>query len=169
MRANKKTYLYHYWIIVLFLVLALVLPRLIELFISSKLHENTIIFIEFALICPAILAMILFVQYYSLSKNLKVKYFDNKVFICSGETKKSFEISDVQQLRIKYSIPVYFKGFRYFPTDSFMYALIYLRSGERFLITSFLDLELLDTIRFFEGKVNVVKKPTLMCWPPKQN
>ena len=111
-------------------------------------------------------AVFLFIRYVLLNKNLVVEYRVNSISMSIGEYSKTLKIENINNVETRVSLPVYFNGFRYFPTDSYFYAVIYLNSGDSFVVTSLVDNELIETIDYFKDKLKVTRKWSFICWPP---
>ena len=149
LKVSKKSYINHLWEILFYFVLCLSLP----LFFSLKENDGTfefivkVAFVAFILLCvPAIL---LFFRYVMINKNVSVYYESNRIKVTIGVESKIIDIKEVNSVTLYLTAPVYFKGFRFFPTDSFLYAIIQLKSGEQITITTLIDIELFDTKLYF--------------------
>ena len=167
MKTSIKNYFWHAWGILLFISLCLFIP-----FYSKMKYgvQSSNLIIDFAwafFVIVCVPAIALYLRYYLLSRNYTVFYSYKCISFISNCKKRNINVGDISHIEIKMPIPMYFNGLRFFATDSFLYAVIYTKSKEKFVITSFLDRDLIDTIAFFKGKVDIKRKPRLLCWPPK--
>jgi hypothetical protein len=120
--------------------------------------------IGFLFICVP--ALSLFIRYVVINKKTEVEYKEKSINLFIGGYAKVIDISSIENVEIRVSLPVFYNGFRYFPTDSYFYAVIYLKSKEKFVVTSLIDNELIETINYFKDKVKVNRKWSFICWPP---
>jgi len=108
----------------------------------------------------------LFVRYVIVSRDVEVKYLNDKVKLSLNGKVREVDLADIDFIEAKLTLPVFFNGIRFLATDSFLYAKFHLNSGESFIVTSMLDNELLETLCFFKNKKEINRKLAFICWPP---
>jgi len=167
MKTTNKNYFGHLWELFFYLALCFFIP----IYFDSKYEKGTaeilliISTVWFFLLCfPAI---VLFFRYVIVNKNVKIKYQKNSINILVSNESRVVALDEVDSVEIKLTLPVFYNGIRFLATDSFLCAVVYLKTGENFTITTLIDNELIETKNYFKNKVKVERKLRFICWPSK--
>ena len=166
MKASFSNYYGHLWELFFYMLFFLFLPKILELITGRESSEivTTLSIIGGVLFC--IPAVILFLRYIAINKNIEIEYTESKINVCINGLFRNIEIKEIERVDMRVTLPVFYNGFRYFATDSFFYAVIYLKSKEKVVVTSLIDNELIETIDYLKNKVKVHRKWSFICWPP---
>jgi len=166
MKSSFKKHLWHLWGLIFYIVLCISLYFYLVYEHGEAIYELAmgISVICFFLLCVP--CVFLYWRYIYLEKELKVEFLKNSINIFKGDLVRNIKLNEISYIDIKLPIPLYYNGFRYFATDSFLCATAHLNSGEQFVITSLVDLELIDTKNYFKNKIQVKERWAFICWPP---
>ncbi len=166
--ASPKSYYSHLWELFFYLILFGLMPCILELLTGKASGELVIKLSMLGGVIFCVPVIFLFWRYVALNKHVAVEYQKDTVYVFCGENSRVIDVSDIERVEIKVTLPVYFNGFRYFATDSYFYAVIRLKSGEHFVVTSLIDNELIETLYFFRQRddIGMQKKWSFICWPP---
>ncbi len=154
----------HLWQLVLLFLFCISLPFYFKYILGEQINTFVIYItlLIFLLICTP--AIYLFVRYYKHSKKTGISYHDDYFEIHSKETCKKLKWKQVDKVVFNVTLPVHFNSIRMLATDSFLFATIYIQSGEEIKITSLVDIELIETRRNFIGKVRIETRSKFICW-----
>ena len=78
-----------------------------------------------------------------------------------------YQFSEIERIEFKLSIPQYFNGIMFQVTDSLYYAVLYMKSGDRLVITTLSDIGLFESMAHFKERVSISKSWSVYCLPPR--
>lgn len=168
LKASNRDYFRHLWEMLFYMIFCLSLPFIIGYISGDGITEFMIQLSIVFFIVFCVPAIVLFLRYASVNKSIEINYKNTRIEISKSGKFRAIGLSEIESVEVKLTLPIYFNGVRYFATDSFLYATVYLKSKESFTVTTLLDNELFDTKHYFSDKVDVVRKLRLICWPPNQ-
>lgn len=141
---NKKIYLYRS---ILFMIL---ISMLIPLFGILKSREISLVALVVMLIWTSALylmpMLVLYFNYRKFNKDVVLKTKNASIVFEDKLKKRMFTFNEVAYIEFNLSYPLYENRWRLFFWDEYYYALIKLKSGEKFIITCLLCDELKEMI-----------------------
>jgi len=169
MKASFKNYYGHLWELFFYVAFFLFLPKILGLIIGREPSEMVTVISIIGGVAFSVPAIVLLWRYVAINKDVEIEYLKNKINVLIDDSSRTFEMDEIEHIEIRVTLPVFYNGFRYFATDSYFYAVIYLKSKESFVVTSLIDNELIETIDYFKDKATVERKWSFICWPPAHN
>ena len=111
--------------------------------ISFKIMRVMLLFTISVYLTPL---LILYFNYYNYNKSTALEISNNVIIYKSALKKRMFTFNEVAYIEFNLSYPLYENRWRLFFWDEYYYALIKLKSGEKFIITCLLCDELKEMI-----------------------